>query len=198
MFYLKDFPELDDETYTNGFASGGRTEESQQIVRKSVSPQATAVEKMLTKAEGKMPEKLTSSSTSDHKLSGGPVAPKEITGIQTPALVAPVSNFQQDANAQSTSVVNNSVPSRDISFSPNMSGLGSKNVDTLPSFTFASSPSGDLANPIPAWSDSSRKTSNRQQFTFLYLPCFLIYYFFHNTTDTKNEEIPKIAKMSVA
>ncbi|XP_074366370.1 nuclear pore complex protein NUP1 isoform X1 [Apium graveolens] len=96
----EDFAELDDEPYTNGFASGEKTEEL-QIVRKSVSPRATAMEKILTKAEGKIPENLTSSSTI-HKLSGGSVAALENTGVKTPAEVAPTSNFQQDINAQST------------------------------------------------------------------------------------------------
>lgn len=95
MVFIKDFAELDDETYTNGFASGEKTEEL-QIVRKSVSPRATAVEKILTKAEGKIPENLTSSSTSDHKLSGGSVAAIENTEFKTPAEVAP------NVNAQST------------------------------------------------------------------------------------------------
>ncbi|KAK1396601.1 Nuclear pore complex protein nup1 [Heracleum sosnowskyi] len=94
----EDFAELDDET-PNGFASAEKTEEL-QIVRKSVSPQATAVQKTLTKAEGKIPENLTSSSTSDHKLPGGSVAAIENTGIKTP--VAFTSNFQQDVNARST------------------------------------------------------------------------------------------------
>lgn len=97
--FMKDFAELDDETYTNGFASGEKAE-ALQIVGKSISPRATAVEKILTKAEGKIPENLISSSTSDHKLSGGSVAAIENTGIKTPA--TPASNFQQDVNAQST------------------------------------------------------------------------------------------------
>lgn len=98
---MKDFAELDDETYTNGFGSSEKTEEL-QIVCKSVSPRATAVEKILTKAEGKIPENLTSSSTSEHKLFGGSVAAPENTGIKIPSEVAPTSNFQQDVNAQST------------------------------------------------------------------------------------------------
>lgn len=159
MDFMKDFADLDDETYTNGFASGERTEEL-QIVSKSVSPQDKGIEKILTKAEGKIPEKLTSNSTSDHKLFGGHAAAKENTGFQTP-VVASISNFKQDVNDQSTSVVNNSVPSRDTSGSPTLSGLSSKNVNALPSFTFSASPFGESSGSIPTWSDPSQQALNR-------------------------------------
>ncbi|KAL1817295.1 hypothetical protein ACET3Z_019869 [Daucus carota] len=158
MTAIEDFADLDDETYTNGFASGERTEEL-QIVSKSVSPQDKGIEKILTKAEGKIPEKLTSNSTSDHKLFGGLAAAKENTGFQTP-VVASISNFKQDVNDQSTSVVNNSVPSRDTSGSPTLSGLSSKNVNALPSFTFSASPFGESSGSIPTWSDPSQQALN--------------------------------------